>query len=119
MAVEKKTWEELLKPDPGVPHSTVPLLHGSDDEEYCNAILSIFDKFPDAAGIVVFADLRVTPDAYGKQSVLPYGPGCETVPDLQPVLDEPMRHHLYDLPSQRQYPVYYVERADMPAANQG
>ena len=52
--------------------------------------------------VVVFENLQMDSSAFGERTAVRVGPGCSY--SLQEALD----NHLYDLPSQRQYPVAYA-----------
>ena len=57
-----------------------------------------------AKWIVVYENLNLESSGCGARSALKVGPGCSV-----PTLEEALQGHLYDLPSQRQYPVAYWE----------
>jgi hypothetical protein len=57
-----------------------------------------------AKWIVVYENLNLSSPWCGARSALKVGPSCSV-----PTLEEALKGHLYDLPSQRQYPVAYWE----------
>jgi len=60
-----------------------------------------------ATHIVVYENLDLSSSWCGERTALKVGPGCGVR-----TLDKALRGHLGDLPSQRQYPIAYLEVAN-------
>lgn len=73
-------------------------------EEVHNLILQNFARV-DVNGLVCFENQTLDSSSLGRRTAMIVGPGC-TYKSHEDCIGK----HLYDLPSQRQYPTVYVEK---------
>jgi hypothetical protein len=80
------------------------------DESVHTQILERFNR-KDVDGAVLFENIQLDSSNLGKRTACIYGPGC-----TYETLEKISQGWLNDLPSQRQYPVAYVRKADLTQA---
>ena len=80
-------------------------LLGSGNAQERAKIRSLLTANPKAEGLVIYRCLQMDSSNLGARSTVLVGPGCtcETI-------EKAAQQHLYDLPSQRQYPCAYYQR---------
>ena len=66
--------------------------------------------WPNVLGLIFFENIDCGSSHMGESLMLVYGPSY-TIEAIEPVIENPMKYHLNDLPSVRQYPQWYITRA--------
>lgn len=115
MPLEEKTWAEVTTPD-----RNGHCLIGDDNEKFRRDVLDRLEnveRWPTVQGIVYFLNEDFNSSQFGHAGVLPYGPDC-TITDIEAIKQDPLRFYLHDLPSERQYPQWYISRERHLAARQ-
>jgi hypothetical protein len=89
---------------------TMPALLEKFPSDLWPDIERVFNQ-PTVDGLVLFECIQLDSSSLGMRTVVVFGPGCSTR-----TLDGLAKKHLYDLPSQRQYPTAFVSKETRPQA---
>lgn len=100
MAFREVTWEEAQAD-----------LTDPDFREAVRIRLENVEEFPDVEGVLFFRNPDMWSSSLGASSILPYGPkNTFKGADVAAMKINAMKYWLNNLPSQRQYPEWYISR---------
>jgi hypothetical protein len=75
------------------------------DAEHAEKLRNVLAAHPNAEGLVIYECLQMDSSELGRRTTMVVGPGCEGAESIE----KASQGHLYDLPSQRQYPRAYYK----------
>jgi hypothetical protein len=113
LSFEEKTWEWATTPDDsrGCP---IEGLIGDRDDAWRAAVLERLEdveKWPQVKYVVFVQNVDMTSSMMGAYNVIIAGEGCTwDTPQIEELKENPSRHWVGDLPSQRMYPQWYISR---------